>query len=137
MTAPQKHAWFTVAVVALSVLAVMALVPLLGFRRAMGGLGLLGLLGFGVVFYRKRPGQVVTDERDVEIQRRSLMLTSAVFWVVFVEVCVFMPWFYYGEQGAVPVWVVQSGVVVAWIVVSLIWSVATLVQYGRGGSDAS
>ena len=98
MTSPQKHAWFTLAVVALSVLAVVALVPLLGFRRAMGGFGLLGLLGFGPVFYRKRPGQVVTDERDVAIQRRSLIITYAVFWVVFVEVCVFVPWFYYGEQ---------------------------------------
>jgi hypothetical protein len=137
MSAAQKLAWFTLAVVGLSVAAVAALVPVLGMRRAMGGFGLLGLLGLGVLFYRKRPGQVVSDERDAEIQRRSLMITAAVFWVVFVEVSVFLPWYYYGERGAVPVDVVQWSVVVAWIFVSLIYSVATLVQYGRGGSDAA
>lgn len=137
MTAAQKHAWFTLAVVALSVLTVVALVPILGFRRAMGGFGLLGMLGFGVVFYRKRPGQVMFDERDADIQRRSLIITAAVFWVIFVEVCVFLPWYYYGERGAVPVAVVQSSVWIAWIIVSLIYTVATLVQYGRGGSDAA
>ena len=106
MTAAQKHAWFTLAVVVLSILAVMALVPILGFRRASGGFGLLGMLGFGVVFYWKRPGQVVLDERDADIQRRSLIITAAVFWVVFIEVCVFLPWYFYGERGAVPVAVV-------------------------------
>lgn len=137
MTAAQKHAWFTVAVVCLSVLVAGMLVPFLGFRRSMGGFGLLGLLGFGPLFYRKRPGQVVMDERDYAIQMRSLMITAAVFWVFLVEACVFLPWYYYGAEGAVPVWVVQGSVWVAWIVVSLIYSVATLVQYGRGGTDAA
>jgi hypothetical protein len=137
MSAAQKHAWFTLVVVALSVVAVAGLVPILGVRRATGGFGLLGILGLGALFYRKRPGRVVSDERDADIQRRSLIITAAVFWVVFVEVCVFAPWLYYGAEGAVPVGVVQWSVLVAWIFVSLIYSVATLLQYGRGGSDAA
>jgi hypothetical protein len=137
MTATQKHAWFNLAVVALSVLTVAALMPVLGPRRAMGGLGLLGLMGFGVLFYRKRPGRVVADERDAQIRLRSLMLTSALFWIVFVETCVFVPWFYYGEGGAVPVVVIQASVVVAWIIITVVDSVATLVQYARGGADAT
>jgi len=137
MTATQKHAWFNLAVIALTLLTVMTLVPILGVRRAMGGFGLLGLLGFGFLVYRRRPGQVVVDERDAEIQRRSLMISAAVFWVIFVEACVFLPWFYYGERGAVPVEVVQWSVMIAWITITLIHSVATLIQYGRGGSDAA
>jgi hypothetical protein len=137
MSAAQKHAWFTVVVVGLSIIAMGVLVPWLGFHRATGGASVLGLLGLGPLFYRKRPGQVVVDERDAAIQRRSLLITAAVFWVVLVEACVFLPWFYYGAEGAVPVWVVQSSVLVAWIIVSLIYSAATLVQYGRGGSDAA
>lgn len=137
MLASQKHAWFTVAVVLSSVVAVAALVPVLGLPRATGAFGLLGVLGFGPLFYRKRPGEVVTDERDAMIQRRSLAITAAVFWVLFVEFCVFAPWFYYGSDGAVPVWMVQSSVLVAWVVVSLTYSVATLCQYGWGGADAA
>jgi hypothetical protein len=137
MTATQKHAWFNLAVVALSVLTVAALVPVLGPRRAMGGLGLLGLLGFGMLFFRKRPGVVVADERDAQIRLRALMLTSALFWIIFVETCVFLPWFYYGEQGAVPVVVIQGSVLVWWLIVTVVDSVATLVLYSRGGTDAS
>jgi hypothetical protein len=138
MTATQKHAWFNLAVVAFSVLTVAVLAPVLGPRRAMGGLGMLGLMGFGVLFFRKRPGSVVTDERDAQIRLRALMLTSALVWIVYVETCVFVPWFYYGEHGAVPVVVIQASVLVAWIFVTVVDSVATLVLYARGGgSDAA
>jgi hypothetical protein len=137
MTPTQKHAWFNLAVVVLSVVTVVALVPVLGLQRAQGGFGWLGLLGFGVLFYRKRAGQVVADERDRGIRMRSMMIAYSVFWVAFVLTSVLLPPYSYGAHGAVPVAVVQASVWFWFILVTVIESVATLVQYGRGGFDAS
>src|ERR1700730_5327130 len=111
MSRMQKFAWFNLAVIALTLLVVLSLLPFLGYR-AMGGLGCLGLIGFGPLFFRKKPGTVLTDERDHLIQWRSWILAYALFWVVFVLTAVFLSAFIYGQDGAVPVSVVQMSV--AW-----------------------
>jgi hypothetical protein len=136
MTAVQKHAWFNLAVVVASVIVVLALTPFKG-RGALGGFGLLGLLGLGPLFFRRKGGGVVLDERDQEISRRSLLVAYTVFWLVFVAACVSLPALY-GWGGSVPVVVAQSSVFVAWMLVVGVSSVATLVQYGLGGpTDAA
>ena len=91
--------------------SVLALTPF-GGRGALGGFGLLGLLGLGPLFFRRKGGGVVLDERDQEISRRSLLVAYTVFWLVFVAACVSLPAFY-GWGGSVPVFVVQSSVFVA------------------------
>ena len=55
------------------------------------------------------------------------------FWLAFVASCVSLP-VVYGWRGAVPVVVVQSSVWVAVMLVVGVTSLATLVQYGRGGA---
>ena len=132
MTAVQKHAWFNLAVVVASVIVILALTPF-GGRGALGGFGLLGLLGLGPLFFRRKGGGVVLDERDQEISRRSLLVAYTVFWLVFVAACVSLPAFY-GWGGSVPVFVAQSSVFVACMLVVGVSSVATLVQYGLGGT---
>jgi hypothetical protein len=132
MTAVQKHAWFNLAVVVASLIVVLALTPF-GGRGATGGFGLLGLLGLGPLFFRRKGGGIVLDERDQEISRRSLLVAYTVFWLVFVAACVSLPALY-GWGGSVPVFVVQSSVFVACMLVVGVSSVATLVQYGLGGT---
>jgi len=131
----QKFAWFNLAVIALTLLVVFSLLPFLGYR-AMGGLGCLGLIGFGPLFFRKTPGQVVTDERDHIIQWRSWIFAYAVFWVVFVLVAVVLSAVVYGEDGAVPVNVVRISVFWAFMLVYALASIAILVQYTGGSKDA-
>ncbi|HEY2154825.1 MAG TPA: hypothetical protein VGH33_04300 [Isosphaeraceae bacterium] len=136
MSAAQRNAWFNLVVVLVSVALVIGLSVLVGWPKAIGGFGTLGLLGFGVLFYRRRGAQVVMDERDVSIQRRSIVLGYAVFWLAFVAACVSLP-VVYGERGCVPVWMVASAV---WWGVAIVYGVAaaaTLVQYGSEGGDAS
>lgn len=132
MTAVQKHAWFNLAIVVATVIVVLALIPF-GGRGALGGFGLLGFSGLGPLFFRRTGGGVVHDERDQEINRRSLLVAYTVFWLVFVVACVSLPAIY-GWAGSVPVVVVQSSVFVAWMVVIGVSSVTTLVQYGRGSA---
>jgi hypothetical protein len=135
MSRMQKFAWFNLAVIALTLLVVFSLVPFLGYR-AMGGLGFLGLMGVGPLFFRKKPGQVVTDERDHLIQWRSWIFAYAVFWVVLVLVAVGLSAAVYGEDGAVPVSVVRISVAWAFMLVYALASIAVLVQYVGGSSDA-
>ena len=105
MSAMQQFAWFSLAVIALTLVAVLALFPFLG-KGALGGFGVLGFIGFGALFFRKKPGQVLTDERDHLIQRRSWVLAYSLFWVVFVLAAVVLSALVYGQEGAVPVWVI-------------------------------
>jgi hypothetical protein len=132
----QRAAWFNLAVIAAAVIAVAALTPRLGYARAQGGFGLLGLLGFGPLFFRRRGGRVVLDERDGMILRRSTILGHSAFWLAFVAACVAAPWVY-GARGAVPVIVVQSGVWWGLVLVFAVSSTATLIQYALGGGDGS
>jgi hypothetical protein len=101
MSAMQKWAWFNLAVIALTLVAVLSLLPFLG-KGALGGFGFLGLLGFGPLFFRRKPGQVLTDERDQLIQRRSWVLAYSLFWVAFVLAAVVLSAVVYGQEGAVP-----------------------------------
>src|SRR5436309_11716991 len=109
VSATQKFAWFNLAVIVLTLGVVLALLPFLG-KGALGGFGFLGLIGFGPLFFRKKPGQVVIDERDQLIQRRSWVLAYSLFWVAFVLAAVLLSPLVYGQEGAMPVWVVQISV---------------------------
>jgi hypothetical protein len=94
------------------------------------------MLGFGPLFFRRKGGEVVEDERDWAIRRRSVLIAYSVFWLAFVAACVSLP-AVYGWKGSVPVAVVQSSVWCGLILVVGVMSVATLVQYRRGDVDAA
>ena len=134
MCPTQKHAWFNLAVVGLTVVVCVALAPFLG-PKAQGAVGLLGLQGFGMLYFRKRPGQVLADERDLDIVRRAGIVAYSVFWLVFVIACVGAS-FLYSERGAVPVSVVQISVWIGWMLVSSVTSLSVLIQYGQGPDHA-
>jgi hypothetical protein len=129
MLPAQKQAWFTLAVIGVTVVVVVALVPFLG-RGALGGFGILGLCGLGPLFYRRKEGRVLTDERDAMIQRRAVVIAYTVFWLVFVAAGVLVPFAY---PESVPSWLVGVSVWGAFMLFMTVLSVATLVQYGREG----
>jgi hypothetical protein len=135
MSAVQKFAWFNLFVITLTIVAVLSLLPFLG-KGALGGFGLLGTIGFGPLFLRKKPGQVVTDERDQLIQRRSWFLAYSLFWIALVLMAVVLSAVVYGQDGAVPVWVIQSSVFCGFMFVYALASIAILVQYAGGLGDA-
>lgn len=136
MTPAQKHAWYSLAVVATCLAVLAAAVVSLGPVRAQGAFGMMGLLAFGRLFFRKRPTGVVTDERDDRIRRRAMLIAHAVLWAALVLACVACR-FLYGPTGAVPVLVVVYGLWLAFSLVVTVGAIATLAQYGLGGGDAT
>ena len=131
MVPAQKQAWFNLAVIAVALAVVLAIVPFNG-RAALGGFGFLGLLGFGGLFFRKKPGRVLTDERDNLIRQRSVLIGYTVFWVAFILAATVAPVVYPEAVPAVLVTASAYGGVALFLGVM---SVATLVQYARGGGD--
>ena len=134
MNASQKEAWFNLGVVLSALVIVAALVPFLG-KGAMGGFGLLGFLGLSPVFFRKRHGAVVLDERRHSDSPAFAVLHHLVFWLLFVLAAMTAP-AVYGWNGSVPVALVMASVWCGLVVLSAVMSLATLIQYGRGGHDA-
>ncbi|MFO0909025.1 MAG: hypothetical protein U0794_11870 [Isosphaeraceae bacterium] len=135
MTVAQKQAWYGLLVSLASCVLVASLWPWLG-PIAQAGFGVLGLHGLTPWLFRRRTSGVTWDERDTAIQRRSIVVAYAVFWLVFVLTCVSLP-LVYGWSGAVPVPLVQASVWLAWVLITVVNSSATLVQYGREAHGAA
>src|SRR5258708_30871169 len=83
MVAQQRYALFRIAVAAGALLLFLALVPRMGILRGGAAFGVLGLLGIAPLFFWKRRGQVVSDERDRQIHFRAIQIGTAAFWVLF------------------------------------------------------
>jgi hypothetical protein len=130
----QKFAWFNLAVIVLTLVVMISLIPFLG-KGALGGSGFLGLLGFSPLFFRSKAGQVLVDERDQQISWRSWIAAYSLFWVVFVLAAVVASAAVYGQEGAVPVWIIQFSVFVGFMLVNAVASLAILVQYAGGSKD--
>ena len=127
MTALQKQAWYNLSVVVVTLVVVAALVP--WGKGALGGFGLLGFLGFNILFFRRKSGEVLADERDVVIQRKSWFVAYTVFWIAFIAAGTSVALLY---PESVPAILVHAGVWGAVSLIFLVQSVATLVRYARG-----
>ena len=109
----------------------------LPIRRAVGGLGLLGicgLMGLSPILFRKKPGEVDFDERDLLIQRKAWLGAYSIFWFLFV-LAAMIPFFVLGPDGKVSVKYLAAMVFTGMAVVTLVQSIATLELYGWRNKD--
>lgn len=104
------------------------LVPLLVF--------FLFMISCYVVCRKKRNSDEVNeDERDRLILKRAAIATFAAFVMLLVSAYTVL-WFAVGLNGVIPVWSVPVFlVIVAMPAMIFVYSLAVLVQYGRGGQD--
>jgi hypothetical protein len=143
MNRAQKIARFNLIVIlialVLSVLAVGVSYFVIGLpiRRAVGGFGLLGicgLMGLSPILFRKEPGEVDFDERDLLIQRKAVLGAYSIFWFLFV-LAAMIPFFVLGPDGRVSVKYLAAMVFAGMITVALVQSIATLELYGWRNKD--
>ena len=76
MSPEQKSSIYILSVCVLAAIGYVILLPFVGPLAATGSFGLLGFIGFQPLFFRKSRGEseeVLLDERDQGIARRSAL----------------------------------------------------------------
>jgi archaellum biogenesis protein FlaJ (TadC family) len=136
----EKMAWFTLCVTGSALILVLATYITLALiynttiaLAAFGWFALTGLLGFKILFYRKRKGspEVSADERDMQIQLRSMVASSLMLSACFLPLCMVVPVFY-GPLRPVPVIVITVLGGAGFIIKEMTESLAMIIQYRRG-----
>ncbi|HTU27043.1 MAG TPA: hypothetical protein VMF30_16670 [Pirellulales bacterium] len=131
MNANEKAAW-TELIVSLAACGVaLALAPFLG-NAATSGFALLGLLPLSWLFFRRRGGEVMTDERDDEIDRRAKYLSALAGWfTLLLAVIGLTMWSNFAGDHTVRTWVLNWLVWVQFVVVCGGHGLASVVLYRR------
>lgn len=141
MNKTQKAAWFNLASALLCIaLCIYIVVKLFVFKSLPGVFGKFWPFGLwclfsviSVIFFRRKqsPGEVDLDERDRLIKYRAALACFVSVWVLLAAATL-IPRFVVGEEGSIPVWLlafINLGVLFG---AMLVYTVAVLVQYGRG-----
>ncbi len=141
MNREQKRAW---AIVISMSLAVVLCVAAAATRHLGGSLTRVLIIaaaliqGIGVlVCLRVKPDKsvVTSDERDKLIEKNAHLAGFGAVYL-FVIVASFAPIAIFGEDGSLPVTWCPALLIGAGFCQVYAMSVATLIQYGRGGHDA-
>jgi hypothetical protein len=137
----QKMSWLMVITQGVAFLsaaiAVTVLYYKIGFPHAWGGLGFLGICGFGAlapVLFRKDPGPVQADERDLAIKalaKNNGLLASYLFFILLAMGI----WIYYGHDTLINVNILPMCVGLVGMVYFFIESLTYLIAYRKGGSE--
>ncbi|MCP4798823.1 MAG: DUF2178 domain-containing protein [bacterium] len=129
----QKYARFHLIVVFAALMAVIALylnpVTSPGY---IAGFSILGLLGFGEFYYQRAGKKPIADERDEQINHRSVLIAYTVFWVCFVAWGV-LTTMKFSSEGSIPLGYVEP---VVWIALCLVVIVRSTVVLALSRQDS-
>ena len=94
------------------------------------------ITGISLYFLRKKqsPNEPDSDERDNQIKQRAWIAAFISVWPLFLAASV-APQIWVGLEGSVPVWSLPIVTVFVFYVVLLVYSIAVLIQYSRGGKS--
>jgi len=139
MNRAQKTAWFIVinfsVAIIVSLTAYLILFPKFGASRAvplaLSFLGLCGFSGFAPIIFKKDPGHVVCDERDIMINRRAAIAGFGSAFL-FVGLACMLPFTLMGSEANISVNWLPGIFCGAGIISSYMHAITILVMYGKG-----
>ena len=102
--------------------------PVAAFFVLGGGLGVFWALR------KRRPTQVDSDERDKFIEKRAMLVSFISVWV-FLAAQTIIPRIIVGLNGSIPVWLLAIMNVAILFGAMIVFFIAILIQYGRGGKE--
>ena len=118
----EKRAWFELGVILITLAVYFAFIWYV--RLDSVSLAVFALTGFlGFRRYKRRPGEVTYDERDRQIERRALLSSLCVFYVLMMIFSV-AAGITNGWDKSVPIWI---AVQVFWAVSLVIWAIRALI----------
>jgi membrane protein CcdC involved in cytochrome C biogenesis len=135
-----KYAWYQLIVMLTAMLYAGVLVWIMATYwrgkevSAVIILGPFALIHLFKVFFPLKAGKIEFDERDVTIKTGATLLSFTVFWYVFALSCL-VPILVIGN-GSIHVMYLGGLLLVAVVLFRITWSIAVIVQYGRGGNGS-
>jgi len=141
MNRTQKSALFNLVIFLLCIgLGVFVLIEIVLFKTIHPRLRLFFLVFmivafvFGLIFIFKKqsPKEVESDERDKLIQLRAALAGSVSGWILLAAATLACR-FAVGIKGNISVWTITLINMVAFLFAMMAYSIAILIQYGRGG----
>lgn len=138
MNRAQKIAWLFVITISLaaviSCIAFIVAYFMVGMPRALASLGFMGIAGIGgsgPLIFGKDKGNVTSDERDKQIERRAALASFGASYMVVGAVCM-IPFFILGPKASISITWLPSIFGAAGICAFFTHSVAILIQYREG-----
>jgi len=134
-----KYAWYQLIVIlAAIVFAAVTLGIILTYWRGkefsiLIPLAPLVLVHLFKVFFPLKAGEIAFDERDEAIMNRATKISFMSIFYIFAAGCL-IPVLVIGN-GSIHVMYLGWLFFAAAVAFRIIWSVAAIVQYGRGGND--
>ncbi len=144
MNKTQKGSWSAISISLLSLaLGIYMIVEIAVLRRVPEGFGrffwlpaFLLITGISIICIRKKqsPAEVDSDERDNLIKKKAVLAAFVSVWIILLASSI-IPRFIVGSDGAVPIWLLPIINVGVFYIVLLVYSLAVLIQYGRGDKN--
>lgn len=143
MNKTQKGAWYCLAMFLLS-LAIILYVSIKIFLLKSLPDCLLDKSLWAVLYFiivvtpfvlmrkKQSPAEVDFDERDTVIKRNAVLVAFVSVWILLAAASL-IPQFILGKDGTIPVWLLSIINFAVFFIVLLIYTIAVLIQYGRGG----
>ena len=96
------------------------------------------IVGLTILFITRRqsPAEPEADERDKTIMRNGVVASFVTVWAMLLLVLLALG-LTLGQSGSIPVYLLTVMLFGVWIVTTLIYAVAVLVQYGRMNKEAN
>lgn len=129
----EKLAFFNLSVLAIAILLFFILTNAIGLERSWGAFGILGFSGIGHLLFlrRKRPSEIVDDERDIAIKMKATTRGIYFSWMFYIIASMAI-YFISDANGVVSVDLFPLFVWVGYAVSVAVSSIITLVQYRKG-----
>ena len=145
MNKTQKNAWFSLAIFSLSIALaghnfycefVAEKLPDSFLGRHWSAFAFFAIFIPAMILLRKKqsPAEVDSDERDALIRNKALLASYTSIWILF-TISILILWLAVGPNGTMAVWIFPLIILDVFFIAMIIYSIAILVQYGRGGED--
>jgi hypothetical protein len=137
MNRTQKGALFTsgiallLLVLGVVVIPVQTLTSVKVFRIWLWIISLFFIISVVWLRFKQSRAEVNFDERDNAIKKNAVLVAFISLWALLIAAS-FIPTLIVGDEGAIPVCFLPVINIAVFLIVMLVYSVAILVQYGRG-----